>query len=91
MEHRISQNIIRSTPSGLGDSSEFSQTRLLIHAARTELNEDRFRDNCERHIVDFVSERDLFIQKHKRKHRLIFTLGNQGENINVVEINQLSL
>jgi hypothetical protein len=109
MQHKISQNLIKSDGqssigamrhyqmqqqnSSLGD---FSKTGYLLsqggtaNASENEGGSDGEED-WERLVIDFVSERDLFIQKHKRKNRLILSLNNPNEALNVVEISQLSL
>jgi hypothetical protein len=41
----------------------------------------------ERLIQDFISERDLFISKNRKKNRLIFNMtGDDKGPVNVVEI-----
>lgn len=34
----------------------------------------------EKCIIDYISERDMFILKNKKKHRIIFNLDNISEN-----------
>jgi hypothetical protein len=48
----------------------------------------------EKCIIDYVSERDMFILKNKKKHRIIFNLDNISENgsqTNLLEIANMSV
>jgi hypothetical protein len=48
----------------------------------------------EKCIIDYVSERDMFILKNKKKHRIIFNLDNISENgsqTNLLELANMSV
>lgn len=70
-----------------------------IQAKNEKLNEEISKsDNIaldhEKCIIDYISERDLFILKNKKKHRIIFNLDNISENesqTNLLEIASLKV
>ena len=48
----------------------------------------------EKYIIDYVTERDIFILKNKKKHRIIFNLDNISEKEmrqNLIEISNMSI
>jgi hypothetical protein len=48
-------------------------------------------DKC---IIDYVSERDMFILKNKKKQRIVFNLDNisdKGSNTNLIEVSNMSI
>ena len=48
----------------------------------------------DKYIIDYVSERDMFILKNKKKQRIVFNLDNisdKGSNTNLIEISNMSI
>jgi len=48
----------------------------------------------EKCIIDYVSERDMFILKNKKKQRIVFNLDNisdKGSNTNLIEVSNMSI
>jgi hypothetical protein len=61
-------------------------------ATRDESHNDLAVFDEEKMIKDFISERDMFIQRHKQKKRIIFNQeSSEPSKVDILEISQIAL
>jgi hypothetical protein len=61
-------------------------------ASRDEALNDQAVFDEEKMIKDFISERDMFIQSHKQKKRIIFNQeSSEPSKVDILEISQIAL